>query len=54
MASDNFDLEKLIILVQQRPSIYNYKDKQHSNRDVQEKLWNEISNIMKAPGILFI
>lgn len=54
MASDNFDIEKLILLVQERPSIYNYKHKQHSNRDFQEKLWTEISNIMKAPGIPFM
>ncbi|CAI6352235.1 unnamed protein product [Macrosiphum euphorbiae] len=49
MTTENIDLETLITLVQQRSSIYNYKDKQHSNRDVQEKLWTEISRILKAP-----
>lgn len=50
MAAENIDLETLITLVQQRSTIYNYKDKQHSNRNVQEKLWTEISRILKAPG----
>lgn len=48
MTTENIDLETLITLVQQRSTIYNYKDKQHSNRDVQEKLWTEISRILKA------
>lgn len=47
MAAETFDLETLITLVQQRSSIYNYKDKQHSNRDIQDKLWTEISSLLK-------
>jgi len=50
MTAENIDLETLITLVQQRSTIYNYKDKQHSNRDIQEKLWMEIASILKAPG----
>lgn len=31
-----------IALVQQRPTIYNNKDKQHSNPGIQENWWTEI------------
>ncbi|XP_026811171.1 uncharacterized protein LOC113552502 [Rhopalosiphum maidis] len=49
MTAENIDPETLITLVQQRSTIYDYKDKLHSNRDVQERLWKEISRILKAP-----
>jgi len=32
----------LISLIEKRPSIYDYKDKDHSNRAVQNKLWENI------------
>lgn len=47
MTAEPFDLETLITLVQQRSSIYNYRDKEHSNRDIQDKLWKEISSLLK-------
>jgi len=50
MTAENIDLETLITLVQQRSTIYNYKDKQYSNRDIQEKLWTEIASILRTPG----
>jgi len=52
MTAESIDLDILTSLVQQRSTIYDYKNKLHSNRDVQEKLWTEISRILKAPGII--
>ncbi|KAL1517853.1 hypothetical protein ABEB36_001561 [Hypothenemus hampei] len=37
------DVERLIILVQERPVLYNIMMKNHHNRDLLEKLWEEIS-----------
>ncbi|KAL1494908.1 hypothetical protein ABEB36_010420 [Hypothenemus hampei] len=37
------DIERLIILVQERPALYNIMMKDHHNRDLLEKLWEEIS-----------
>jgi len=45
------NLEDLISLVQERQSIYDYKNKNHSNRNIQEQLWTEISDILKVPGL---
>lgn len=42
MNTENFDLRTLTTLGKQRPIIYNYKDKQHGNQDIPEKLWTEI------------
>jgi len=46
------DGEILVSLVEMRPSIYNFEDKDHSNRIMQDKLWEEMNvdgnlNILK-------
>lgn len=48
------DGEILVNLVEMRPSIYNFGDKDHSNRIVQDKLWEEISKEMNVDGNLNI
>ncbi|XP_060866685.1 transcription factor Adf-1-like [Metopolophium dirhodum] len=40
------DGEILVSLIEKRPSIYDFKHKDHSNRTVQDKLWEEISKEM--------
>lgn len=45
------DAEKLIVLIEARPPLYNYQLKDHHNRDLIDKLWEEIAVDMKAPGI---
>lgn len=45
------NLENLISLVQERQSIYDYKNKNYSNRNIREQLWTEISDILKVPGL---
>ncbi|XP_026819267.1 uncharacterized protein LOC113557929 [Rhopalosiphum maidis] len=42
------DPEKLINLVFLRKSIYNFTDKKHSNKIIQDRFWNEISIEMKT------
>ncbi|CAI6357599.1 unnamed protein product [Macrosiphum euphorbiae] len=42
------DGEILVSLVEIRPSIYDFGDKDHSNRIVQDKLWEEISKEMNV------
>ena len=44
------DPEKLINLVFLRKSIYDFTDKEHSNRIIQDRLWNEISTEMETSG----
>jgi len=44
------NLENLISLVQERQSLYDYKNKNNSNRNIQEQLWTEISDILKIPS----
>jgi len=48
------DGEILVSLVEKRPSIYDFGDKDHSNRIVQDKLWEEISKEMDVDGNLNI
>lgn len=48
------DGEILVSLVEKRPSIYDFGDKDHSNRIVQDKLWEEISKEMDVDGYLNI
>jgi len=48
------DGEILVSLVEKRPSIYDFEDKDHSNRIVQNKLWEEISKEMDVDGNLNI
>lgn len=45
------NIENLILLVQERQSLYDYKHKNYSNRNIQEQLWTEISDILKIPGL---
>jgi len=40
----------LISLVEKRPSIFDYNDKHHSNKVVQDRLWGEISLEMNCDG----
>lgn len=42
--------EKLLVLVEQRPAIYNFKLKEHSNRTIIDKLWEEIATEMGHSG----
>lgn len=44
------DPEKLINLVFLRKPIYDFTDKEHSNKIIQDRLWNEISTEMKTSG----
>ena len=37
------DAEKLIVLVEARPPIYNYTLKDHHNKDVINMFWEEIA-----------
>ncbi|XP_076030648.1 uncharacterized protein LOC143018936 [Oratosquilla oratoria] len=37
------DAEKLIVLVEARPSIYNYTLKDHHNKDIINMFWDEIA-----------
>ncbi|KAL1493625.1 hypothetical protein ABEB36_009325 [Hypothenemus hampei] len=37
------DTEKLIILIEQRPAIYNFTIKDHHNREIIDKLWGEVA-----------
>lgn len=45
------DGEILVSLIEKRPSIYDYNNKDHSNRMVQDKLWEEISKEMNVNGM---
>lgn len=45
------DGEILVSLIEKRPSIYDFKHKDHSNRTVQDKLWEEISKEMDVSGM---
>lgn len=38
------DAEKLIVLVEQRPAIFNYTMKDHHNKDLIEKLWEDVAS----------
>lgn len=42
--------EKLINLVFLRKYIYDYTDKDHSNKIIQDRLWNEISIEIETSG----
>lgn len=44
------DSDKLISLIQTRPAIYNFKMKDHHNKDIVDKLWDEIGKEMNASG----
>jgi len=44
------DPEKLINLVFERKPVYDFTDKDHSGRIIQDKLRNEISTEMETSG----
>lgn len=44
------DTEQLIILVQERPAIYDHRRKDHKNRDLIKVLWQEIAAQLQFPG----
>lgn len=45
------NIENFISLVQERQSLYDYKHKMYGNRNIQEQLWTDISDILKIPGL---
>ena len=44
------DDESLILCVQQRPAIYDKKEKLHHNRDYIQTQWEAIAHEMKSEG----
>lgn len=46
----DLDADKLVVLVQARPALYDYNMKDHSNKDVIDHLWDEVSKEMNATG----
>lgn len=48
------DSDLLVTLVEKRSSIYDFNHKDHSNRTIQDKLWEEISMEMNVNGKLYI
>ena len=44
------DADKLVVLVHARPPIFDFTLKEHHNRDVTNKLWDEIGAELKATG----
>lgn len=47
------DREKLVSLVEKRPTIYDFNDKDHKNKIIQDNLWKEISNELDVNGNIF-
>lgn len=45
------DAEKLISLVAERPAIYDFSIKQHMDRNVINKFWEEISHELNCPAL---
>ncbi|XP_055916630.1 uncharacterized protein LOC129949288 isoform X2 [Eupeodes corollae] len=43
-----WDVEKLLVLIENRPPIYNFKLKEHSDKCIIDKLWMEIAKEMKT------
>lgn len=50
MASTEIDINKLLVLVQARPPLYNMSIKDYHNKDVIEKLWEEIGQELNTTG----
>lgn len=44
------DVEKLIYLVENKPSLWNQKSEYYHNRDFNKKLWKEIAQELNATG----
>jgi hypothetical protein len=46
------DAEKLIVLVEQRPSIYDYTLKNQHNKDLIKQLWEDVANFLQSCKII--
>ncbi|XP_050331120.1 uncharacterized protein LOC126759923 [Bactrocera neohumeralis] len=44
----DIDAEKLVFLIEERSPIFNYKNKDHKNKLITEKLWDEIATEMNS------
>jgi hypothetical protein len=44
------DIDKLLVLVEARPEIYNISRKDHHNQDAIAKAWQLIGQAMNVPG----
>jgi hypothetical protein len=44
------DVEKLILLVQERKYLWDQQESNYHMRNVQKKLWSEVSREMNEPG----
>jgi hypothetical protein len=44
----NFDSEKFIIEIENRPAIWNSACPEYSNRDLKKKCWEELTNIFSC------
>ena len=42
LAKDLFDTELLITEVEKRPPLYDFKLKEYSDKNIKERLWNEV------------
>lgn len=49
----DIDADRLLVLVEARPAIYNFNLKEHHNQDVVNQMWNEIGQELNIAGILF-
>jgi hypothetical protein len=43
-------IEKLILLVKDRPSVYDYSKKDHSNKHIIDNIWTGIGRAMEIEG----
>jgi len=49
----DIDADRLLVLVEARPAIYNFNLKEHCNQDVINQLWSEIGQELNITGTLF-
>lgn len=49
----DIDADRLLVLVEARPAIYNFNLKDHHNQDVVNQMWSEIGQELNITGILF-
>lgn len=49
----DIDADRLLVLVEARPAIYNFNLKKHHNQDVVNQMWREIGQELNITGILF-
>lgn len=45
---NNFDSEKFIIEIENRPAIWNSACIEYSNRDLKKKCWEELTNLFSS------